>query len=151
MTDLYRFFFLHKSEGHVLSDCLLDFPCNCPPVRLCNHLLVCQGSAGSLGAAGSGSVSDLHSRLRRRRCHHQLQVPADWRADPQTPHPGLQEELPPQPQGTCRTERSTNTVYLICLTNKGRKRAAGADSFSVDLWISGIWMADSVGNPKRHK
>lgn len=67
------------------------------------YVSVCQGSAGSLGATGSGGVSDLYSCLRRRRRHHQLQVPPDWRADPQTPYPDLQEELPPQPQGTCRS------------------------------------------------
>lgn len=69
-------------------------------------LFVCQGSAGSFGVAGSVSVAHLHSCLCRCCRHHQLQVPSDWRADPQASDPNVQEELPPKPQGTTCMSRN---------------------------------------------
>lgn len=75
--------------------------CPCVLTQHLRCLSVPQGSAGSLHPAGSDSVAHLHSRLRRPRRHHQLQVPADRGADPQATHPDVQEELPTQPQGTC--------------------------------------------------
>lgn len=75
-----------------------------PCVCLTWPFIVRQGSAGSFGVAGSGSVAHLHSRLCGCCFHHQLQIPCDWRADPQASHPHVQEELPPKPQGTaCMT------------------------------------------------
>lgn len=67
-----------------------------------DNLFVRQRSAGSFGVASSGSITHLHSRLCCCCFHHQLQVPSDWRADPQASYPDIQEELPPKPQGTTR-------------------------------------------------